>query len=421
MGDMEKKSKALSWGIIFAVNGINIVAMAKYATQSNSNALTMLMMMGTVALLLMSEKMNDLLFWRMSKPMAAIVLYSFATVLLALFSSYNWLETPSGVVYQLYNLVLILLIWHLADKIDTEHFMWLSFYINGILAIVALIVILKNGQNTGVFFSSNIVNASGETIFSRDTTAGIGLITFITVISYQNYPRLTGRVMKSIFLIISVIVMILANRRTVLLNALLVLVLHWHNTGFKCRKISKRTFQRVIVYFAVGLALCYIFMKVPMFRQTLDKSMTSLSNGIQTFLGNASTDLSTEVRRNSRVNLLHKMQAETNVYRMILGHGYMTAWIDFPYLQAFWELGFIGGIVYLILQLFLPLQQMISRQTNPCLRFAQYLVSIRIISNLASGTCYGVFFPVALMLALTVNMSNCEKKEGKKYANISIK
>ena len=120
-------------------------------------------------------------------------------------------------------------------------------------------------------------------------------------------------------------------------------------------------------------------------------------NGLKTYLGNERSDMSAGYRRSRIESIPNEYWNNSTLIQFVFGRGYNTDWLDIPYLQAFWDLGLIGGIWFLYIQGIAPLKHVFKRPSNPAVEFAQYYTIFRLVQNFSNGTPYGNFLPVIML------------------------
>ena len=135
-------------------------------------------------------------------------------------------------------------------------------------------------------------------------------------------------------------------------------------------------------------------------QDTLGHAGEMLVNGIRTFLGIDNSDLAAAMRTSKADYVINQYLYHSTPKQVLLGRGYMTTWVDMPFIQAFWDLGLVGGITYIVIQFAIPLKYMLKKTDSQGMRAAQYLTFMTIFDGIASGYPYGRFFETVLMITI---------------------
>ena len=146
-------------------------------------------------------------------------------------------------------------------------------------------------------------------------------------------------------------------------------------------------------------------------RIVVDRSFQMLINGVNTFVGVDRSDMGASYRRNVWETVPHELFNNTNATEIVIGRGFMKGWFDVPYLQAFWDMGLLGGILYLMIQLIMPLKYIFVRSNNPAILFAQCCIVSKLINSIAFGVCYGACLYLVIMMVFLIQDRELEGEE----------
>lgn len=149
-------------------------------------------------------------------------------------------------------------------------------------------------------------------------------------------------------------------------------------------------------------------------RNVLISSFESLKSGLLTLFGGDAQDAAVSMRNTSRAAAMQDFASNT-AWQWLFGRGYAYAWIDFPILQAFLDLGLLAGFVFFGYFIVLPLVMIFCKvKYQP---FEKLLICYMILTMLncfISGTCYGhmKYCPLIIFIYVIVDGYRDRVNEG---------
>lgn len=402
-----RKQIIFSLGVFLAMQGVNLMAICKVLIGRNLRILTPAVMLLTLLVLTDWDRVYNLRFARQSRSKSWLLLYLFAVTVLSFFSGYDLTQPSYGFVYQLIYLLTIMALWNQVDPIDGDMFLRMFFYLSGILCFAAMMLILINYHQTGdMYFQGLGREADGSSIITRATTGGIAILTFASVLSFQA-RNVVERVLRILFLLMSLFVIFVSRRRSVYMY-FLVMLLYWYWYSVKgagMRWVSRKTVIRAVLFALFMIALLAFLMSNSVTRPIVDRGIRSLTKGIATYIGRTEDDVAAMYRHERLARVPKLIVVDSDVLQFLLGYGYMHEWLDIPMLQAYQDLGLIGGTLFTAVAIVLPIRMMITRPENNTVLFVCLISITQIIGCFTSGLPYGsAFFPIALLYYVSDNM-----------------
>lgn len=404
INQISNSTKRINWGIVLSVLGISSMAIVKVLIGKDESLLSVAIV---IISLIMLIDLNYLRYFKTpTRYVQLIFLYETITVVLSLINTFFYgksiFEMPFGIIYQGCFFVQTLLLWN-CRKIDTEHLMKLFFWYSGILAIIALILIFRDpvfADNN--IFITGLYSLEGERIITRASTGVIGAYAFFASLAYSESKNKTARLVRYLFLSVGLVVSLLSNRRTVIGAELIVFII-WVIDGIRKRglrwHIIFEAIGGLISLFVVAFLLSSLFGgEIPDF---IGNSIESFSNALGSYFGIAEYyDTSANMRRVAWETAFSELRNSMSLFQFLFGHGYGSWWMDVPVLEAFWELGIVGGILFVIIQIVYPIIFILKKTDSAILTFVKFCLVLRIVDNFSSGTCYGIFFMLILYALL---------------------
>lgn len=401
-----KSEQRFSAGIVMCICGVSIGGLIKLAMGVNYSWISaLIIMISTLALVdikrapIYSLVPNSLLF---------IYLYSIATILLACFNGIPFIGNNVSILYQLVYFLQIVLLLGIRGGYDAEDFSRKAFWILGVSSFLALILI--NVKGFGVGFGVLLSRTDETNAVSRATT---GFIAYYGICASLVFvPRkIVESIAKFVFLLSSLIVLIMSSRRSSLVALILILILRLkNNRGLKKLNIQK-VIKILLVFILMGVSAIVLIRTNETIAQAIDHAWELMIKGFRTYLGIEKNDMSVGYRRARIESIPHEYFNNSSVFQFIFGRGYNTDWLDIPFMQAFWDMGMVGGIWFLFLQGIEPIRHVLRKPQNAAVEFAQYYTVFRIVQNFSNGTPYGTFFPIVLLYVFEMAAKTSDRKE----------
>jgi len=188
-----------------------------------------------------------------------------------------------------------------------------------------------------------------------------GIISSYIVYKYNS--KFLIKYLSLINIILSIIVIILAQTRSVFLSLLLIIILILIkkiiaiDKNFKFTNI-KNTLFKLFSYISILIIFFYLIKYLIPINIYLENYYNYLVEGFNNIMGKVEVG-SSQGRIDSLNLILSEISKKPEIY--IFGKGYKDQWLDIPILQAFRDLGIIGGMslllfhvtmIYLILKYF---------------------------------------------------------------------
>lgn len=392
----ENKNVLSSLGITLAIAGISCMAMIKGLIGKNLQILSVIVVILSVILLAKGQQFRY--YTKPTKEMGLIFLYTFVTLMMCLFSDISVTQNGYGFIYQAAYFLQIYLLWNTTRDNNRDFYVEIGFWLCGIFSITALILLIRN--STGSLFINSLTSVNGEYLFNRSTIGTLSFITLSMTLAYKTKSK-WEKIFKSVFIVVAVIVLIASSRRSVYLATIISLLLHFRNTGGTAPRINKNSFTKwFLIIISIVFIISMIYNNSSDVRESLEHAWTMLTNGVLTFLGKNSSDMSAAMRVSSAETVMNEYLHNSTVFQQFFGRGYMTKWVDIPFIQAFWDLGLVGGILFCIIQFIVPIRHLIRKADSPGVMAAQYLATLSVFEGLANSFPYGHFFTIVLLLMM---------------------
>ncbi len=387
-----KKERRIAVGLALSICGVSIGGLVKVAIGINVSWISILIILISLCALINWHGIEN--FNRVSKNTFFIYVYTVYTLLLAFMSNTGMMDGTVGLVYQLAYFLQIILLWGIDNDFNLSLFIKYAFWIFGFSTIFAFLVINIHGFSEGI--GALLARTDDASAVSRATTGFIAFCGFISALVYQPNSQ-TGKVARITFVVMSIIVEVISSRRSVLIVLLFVILLHFF-TGPKINRINrKRFFTALGALVILTVALIIIYRSNADIRNSVNRTFTQLVNGVNTYLGRSNSDMAASYRRRRIDTIPDEFFNQSSFVQIVFGRGYNTDWLDIPFMQAFWDLGLLGGIFFMFIQGIIPLRYALMRIDEPAIKFAQYYTLLRIVQNFSNGTPYGNFFPIVML------------------------
>ena len=384
---------------MLALQGINIAAMFKVIVGINLRILTPLTMALTIILLTDFGRLQSFRFSRYNRSMTMIVLYLSYVTALSFFSDHDLFLPTYGFLYQLAYLITILMLWNNDERFQMDQAYTVLIWSSAAVCLVALVLVVKNAASTGsVYFQGLGRDSEGHYIITRASTASLAFVMLATALA-QKGPTVRARIQKTIFLAIAIVVIFLSRRRGIYISSLAA----FFYALTQRRKSERHKMRKTAVFrimFAASLLLAVLLglLANQSTAEIISRGTRSLLNGISTYFG-SDNDVAAAIRYERLQRIPYEYLVESAVPNFLLGNGYMTEWLDVPIVQAFNDLGIVGGIVFLLAFLVFPIRCLFYQTDTAFVRFAQLYSISSFLSIVSSGVPYGsIFFPVALLV-----------------------
>lgn len=387
-----KSEQRVSIGIILCICGVSIGGLIKLAQGVNYPWLsTLIVIISTLALV---DLNRTHIYSRVPYIIVSIYLYSVFTIIMALFNGTSFTGSNISILYQSVYFLQIILLLGVRGGYDSEDFSRKAFWILGFSSLFA--IILLNTKGFGVGYGVLLSRTDETNAVSRATTGFIGYYGICASLVFE--PKKKGdRIAKIVFILISLVLLIMSSRRSTLFSLVVILGLRLkNNSGLKSENVRK-VINRVFIIILIGIVVVFLLRTNDTIAQAIDRAWNSMINGFRTYLGIENNDMSARYRRARIESIPYEYFHNSSFIQVVFGRGYNTDWLDIPFMQAFWDLGLIGGVWFLFIQGIEPIRHVIRKPQNAAIEFAQYYTVFRVIQNFSNGTPYGTFFPIVLL------------------------
>lgn len=397
MNTMTKRKDFLaSLGIVLAIAGVSSMGIVKGVIGSNMTILSTLIVIVSVVLLAKGSRIGYITV--PTEEIGLIFLYSLVSLVLAVFSGIPLMKNGYGFIYQAAGFLQILLIWNFDFDNDMDFFVEIGFWFCGVFCFIALILLLK--KTGGTLFVNSFESEDGEYLFSRSTIGSIGFKSFVMALAKNPQSR-RQRMVRSAILIIAATVIIASTRRGAYVATIVCCILHYRHCGAHKGYVDVDSMiKKVILVVCCILIFLVAYNKFSFIQDTLGHAVEMLVNGIKTFLGLDNSDMAASMRTSSASRVINQYLYNSTPKQVLLGRGYMTTWVDVPIIQAFWDLGLVGGFTFGVIHFVIPIRYIAKEADTQGLRAAQYLTVMSVLEGVMSGYPYGRFFDSTLLIML---------------------
>lgn len=392
------KNIFLPIGILLSIIGVSLGGIIKVLFNTNFSWISTLISALSILLMIDLKRVMSIRYQRPTADVWAIFCYSFVTLLLALVNN-RYDSGPYSVINQLVYFIQIILLWDRKKDINTDTFQKVSLWIMLIFEILSFWLIMKNRALTGgLAFNYLLANTETTVGVSRVTFAAVGFTGFIAGLSYKANVQY-DRIAKYLCMGIGIAVLGIAARRSVFIAVGLAVILHIRNNGAKGTSFNKKRMGTLIIGSAILLFVLYhMYSTNAAVQEMTNRAINSLVRGMQTYLGINKADLAAGMRRENIDTIPWEYFNNSTLCQFLFGRGYMAKWLDIPFMQAFWDLGLVGGIFYLWIMGAVPIMHILRKSEEGAVMFAQYNLGMSFVECFANGAPYGRFFALVLLL-----------------------
>lgn len=390
----------LSMGILLSIIGVSLGGVIKLFFATNFSWISTLISALSILLMIDLNRMMRLKYQRPTVIVWAMFFYSFITLILASLGN-QYRSGPYSTINQLFYFAQIIVLWDRKKDINTEIFLKVALWIMLPFEILSFSLIMKNGTLTGgLAFNYLLKNTETTVGVSRVTLAAVGFTGFIAALSYKASTR-CGKMARYLCMVVSMAVLGLAARRSVFIAVGIAIFLHIRNSSTRTTFINKKRMLSFVIWTVIlSFVLYRMYATNATVKEMTDRAIDSLVRGLQTYLGVNNTDLAASMRRENINTIPSEYLNNSTFCQFLFGRGYMAKWLDIPFMQAFWDLGLIGGIFYLWIMCLVPIKHLLPKAENGATMFAQYNLGMSFVECFANGAPYGRFFALMLLLAL---------------------
>lgn len=367
-------------GLVLQFLCIQIVQVIRLYTERNDNYVTIFMILSLLMIFNFHGKLH------INKQTFFLMAYQIIVIIMAVFAGASMLGGPRSYSYTVFTLGAIIAM-STNKRIDGEFFIKTLWVVSGTAVLIAMYYFMTND----VWQFNSVTTTGDELIVDRANMGVLPVVSLITIFVYR--PKIWPvKIFNVLFAICSFYVLTIVNRRGLFISIILILVLHLFLNGAKNRITINPKKMLIGVLIVVGCMIAYY--RLPSVQEQLDRVIESVERALRTFTGQATgseADMSSEIRYNLRSRILDEMRNFTFV-DWLIGKGYNAGWIDFPFLQCFYDMGIPLGVFYILLQTIIPFRFIILKRENAANyeKLLFYLFLMNYINNFYSGTPYGI-------------------------------
>ena len=341
---------------------------------------------------------------RLNKYMILMFIYQSYILLIALMAKKGVYE-GNGLIYTLFVLAMIMVL-STVKEINGDTLVSWMWGVSGIANLFLSLYFLTNN-----FETINIVYVGDVIIAERVTLATLAYMHVIASLVFKSQNK-KSVVIKLIFILCAFYNIVITMRRGMFIALIIIFALHIY-LGSSVTINVKKLFRNLFIV----LIIILVCTQIPYVSKHLDEVMESVKAAIKSYIGNEVTDTSAVTRADARARILNDMN-NFKFKDWLFGKGYNAGWIDFPFLQAFYDMGIVGGIIYILAQTYLPLRFLFTKGKNMarCQKMLFYLYIITFTNNFYSGTPYGYIkyiFVLPFYMDWAVNGIKAQKKDGR--------
>lgn len=387
----QKKEWRYELGLVLCICGISLGGLLKTILGINNSMISIFIAFISIWLLFDLNNFKELRF--LPKSVFFVFLYSAYTIVLALFSRAGIWESTVGIIYQLAYFLQIVLLWSVKDKFDTKKFQSINFWICGLASCVALLIIVQHGSVNSLGVLMPETDTARQV--SRATTALIAFCGLTATLVYAK-KNLFGQICKIVFSICAIAVLLISTRRSALIAGIVCVILYFRNRWAN-RITNRKVFLNILGALIAAVVLFAIVHKTnTMVQEVINRGLESVTKGLRAYIG-VDYDMAVSYRRARIETIPNEYLYNSTVMQFLFGRGYNTDWLDVPFLQAFWDMGLLGGIWFLLIQGIIPFTHVLRKTSNGALLWARFGVVLTIVQNFANGTPYGGFIYIIAM------------------------
>lgn len=397
-------NKFFEIGILLNVLGVSISIIAKELLGNDSSMITNTILILSVVLIVDWNSVFINPYMKKTFDIGMIVFLQCYIVVSAIFVGAPLSHSSNALVYTLYVIAFLFAIETNHTLIDEEFLIKAFLIASATLNVLALGIILKEGGPL-VDLKQNVVELKGGA--ERSTLSGVPFYYIISFIACSD----SGKKKKIwwLFLAISLINLFACNRRTVYVTILVcICVFYMKKMGrIKGEEIRKNRVLKVVIGFVSLMAVTKILLSIPQVSALVQSSLDSLLRGLRTFFSDEYGDASVLVRNRSR-QVAKEFFESNSLLQWIFGRGYAFLWFDFPFAEAFLDLGIVQGLIYMYLFLILPISTIMKEKKMGSIQllFTFGMISA-MLSSFSSGMPYGYtkYCPLILFVHFVVQDS----------------
>lgn len=394
----DRKNICVSIGIVFALVGISCMAMVKALLGSNIRSLSFIVAGLSVVLMAIGQ---DLRYVKAgNRDMILVFVYIITTLIMSLFSGIDIMQVEYGFIYQLVYFLQIYLLWNVRRDLSLSFVVEFGFWLTGLFCTIALVLLFRFSMG-GLLFYNSYLSSSGEYIFNRSATGNLSYMTLVFSLSYKPQNKVET-IFRQLFLAISILVIAFSTRRSVYAAVILTIIIKIKNDAVFIKRMDRKKFIRNIVALCIFIVAFYLaYRSSENIRITIEKVWESFISGLFTITGRESTDMAASMRATTSSAVIDQYLNHSTIIEYLFGRGYMETYVDMPFIQAFWDMGLLGGIVFFIIQFIIPIKYILKKPRTQAFTAAQYIAAFSVVNGVISSTPYGHLFNMVIVIVMS--------------------
>lgn len=393
------KQKKVSFGMVITLMGVGIASVIMELLKLKQSIAMIVMAVGIALLMTYKRKISG----GAARQWLPVIVYLAIATIAGILSGYPFIGGYAAVVYIVYCLALaVFMLAHKKEDYSPYLFIEYGWWISGAFNIILFPLLTQN------FTSFSVISYLSQGS-DRLTLAQV-CITYLIFLLAHKPKNKVETLLKWVFAGVSIVNILLCNVRRALLAYVIILIVHFiRNADLK--KVRKNI--RPIVGAVIGIiALLFIFSRFQIVQDLFERLIETARSSILGYFGKATGIYNSgAIRNNSIMALWNEYNTSFTFKDVLFGKGYMYKHIDFPYFQAFTDLGLLIGILYAYVQLVFPFRIIAKKPVDGAQQFLQYYMITVILENFYSGTPYGFDKFIPLILLMFVSKSGARQRE----------
>lgn len=297
----------------------------------------------------------------------------------------------------------------------TKNLLQFLFYASGFISLVVFWQATNNG--TELITSYNNTGKLWLEYGGDPVTMSRALEIYIILMLIYRSRSVIEKTLKMPFLVAAVIGLFSFGNRATIVGCILIFIVYLKNTQ-RTKLTIELLLKRMIFCVVIVISLVGLYKYNVYFAGKINTSIKSTITAVSTYFGNVKNgkDLSASTRVTLRKKVINTINNKFSIENYLFGYGYNSIYIDMPILQAFFDLGICGWLIYITFTIYIPIAGNISKSND---RFQLFLKLFSIQTILDQFYCglpyyYFVYTPAILIFMIKYPQLVAEKGiEGK--------
>ena len=360
MNELRDVKDRQAWGIAFVVFGV-LLGNTLYEFVGKSIDLVNVFMFLGILLIIDYDRLLQLNLPRLTKKTVLLYVFQLYILFVFLFYRHSFVagNFTSDIAYILFSLALITALASNPKCCRWTKVIKVSFIVSTII-IFLITYVLFTGDN---LFVGRFRFSSG----ADPLQMGFGLTSCFAVFLLYDCKGFFGKIVRIIDIAFLIIAEFAFSCRTAIFTCAIMFVLHFMqlvriSLGAQ-KPLSKIILKLFLALLAFFITFITVYNLIPGIKTVIDNMGNYMLRGIYTLYGNNSLgiDESASTRVYTQRVSLDIIWNETNPFKVLFGHGYMTLYVDVPILQAMLDLGIVGWLLYTYIVVLNPILTILNR------------------------------------------------------------